>query len=212
MDYTTYGQPWQKKKIETHRLPVKANHIFFLKHHPQNWELVYIDIKKGKETIKKPYWLPALHTHKLTPGVNGCQMNGKQIDSSLAKSRVLDEGYTIIDPEKYDYIRVYPCNRGNYHVDKFTKIERIGNRIVTTYNLNDYNLFRKDLVKAGAIKLPHPVILKGIIVDTKKRLHRKGNKSHIPEQRRIMDELVLQIEDMEKCIDTIEKTGIKYYA
>lgn len=211
MDYTTYGQPWQQKQVVNNRLPIKAKAMFFYKHHPESWEIIVMKTKKGKQIIEKPYWVPHLHCQRLTPGVNGARMNGKTVDGSLAKARAVDAGFTILDPEKIDYVRVYPAHKGNYHIDKFTKIERIGTRVVETFNHEDFNLFRLELVKNQHIQLPHPLILKEKIIETHKSIDRKANKSHVPEQRKAIDELYKRIDYMKQAMEGLENQGLEYY-
>lgn len=47
MNFDDYAQPWQKKKKDDFRLPIRSNNPYFYKHHPNNWDLVMM--KKGKK-------------------------------------------------------------------------------------------------------------------------------------------------------------------
>jgi len=212
MDYSTYGQPWQKRQINKTRLPVRGNSMFIFTHYPENWEMItMIEQTKGGET-KKDYWVPILNCIRLTAGVNGVQMNGKHLDTSVAKAQLVEEGHTIIDPAEHDYIRVYPAYKGNYYSDRFTKIEQIGKKIIETFNHDDFNLWRIKLVKGKFITLPHPLLLKDVVEEHNKILNRKGSKSHLPEQQRQMIEITQKISDMKTAITELEKKGIKCYA
>ena len=212
MDYSTFGQPWQKRQVNRTRLPIRGNSMFIYTHYPENWELITMITKKGKTESKKDYWVPVLNCIRLTAGVNGVQMNGKHLDTSVARAQLMDGGQTILEPEEHDYIRVYPAHKGSYYCDRFTKIEQIGKRVVKTFQHEDFNLWRIKLVKDGYIKLPHPLLLKDVIEENQKILNRKGNKSHIPEQRKQMDLIAEKIVDMKTAITELEKNGVKCYA
>ena len=211
MDYSTYGQPWQQQQQTDNRLPIKAQPLFFYKHHPENWEIIIVKTKKGKSTIEKPYWVPKLHKQKLSPGVNGARMNGKQVDGTLAKARAQDSGFIILEPNKLDYIRVYPAWKGNHHASKFTTLEKVGNRIIETFDMEAFNAFRLDLLKNQYIKLPHPVILKEKIIELQKMIERKSSKSHIPEQKKSIDILYKRKDWMKEAMEGIETQGLAYY-
>ena len=212
MDYSTFGQPWQKRQVNRTRLPIKGNSMFIYTHYPENWELITMITKKGKTESKKDYWVPVLNCIRLTAGVNGVQMNGRHLDTSVARAQLTEDGHTILEPEEHDYIRVYPAIKGNYYSNRFTKIEQIGKRIIETFNHDDYNLWRIKLVKDGYISIPHPLLLKDVIEQQQKILNRKGNKVHIPEQKRQMDIITQKIEDMKIAITELEQNGVKCYA
>lgn len=212
MDYTTHGQPWQKRQQNRTRLPVRGNSMFIYTHYPQNWEMITITTKKGKTESKKDYWVPVLNCIRLTAGVNGVQMNGKHLDTSVARAQLVDAGHTILEPEEHDYIRVYPAHKGPYYSNRFTKIEQVGKRIMETFNHDDFNLWRVKLMKEKFINLPHPLLLKEVIEENQKVLNRKGNKIHIPEQQRQMNIITQKIEDMKTAITELETAGIKCYA
>ena len=129
MNYEDIAQPWQTTAQQQITLPTRSNNRFFYKHHPKNWQIHYFEIEgKGKitETVRKAVWLPELHVHHETPGVNGTRGFTNNPDSGLARTRLVDKGWTIINPSQHDYLRKYPARKGSYWADKFTTLENIG--------------------------------------------------------------------------------------
>ncbi len=209
MNFDDYAQPWQKKKKDDFRLPIRSNNPYFYKHHPNNWDLVMM--KKGKKTV--PVWLPHVTTHWLTAGVNGAQMRGRGFDDTLVKARLKDEGWNIIENDKHNYIQIYNAVGGKYYSDKFTPLEQIGKRIKRNFRSKqkEFDLFRVHLMETGDIPLPHPMTLHGLVGDCENSIERKINKQHIPEQKKKLELLQKDRELMLLAIQDLETKGIEVY-
>ena len=190
-----------------------ANSPFFLKHHPKNWELVEFEIpSKGKGTATSYYlWLPCLHCHWESAGVEGTRGAGSNVDSSLAKAKYNRDGWTILEPNKHDYLRIYPALKGNYYSDKWTRIENLAGEIVTTYDHAGHNEWRRNLVHAGIIPLPHPQILKKLIHTHSRLISNKAKFQHIPENKKRLDALYDTNRRMVEAMDRVKKQGVDAY-
>ena len=208
MNYEDYAQPWQTTQQQQVKLPAKANNRFFYKHHPKNWELYYFNTeeKTGKktETVKKPVWLPALHVHHETPGVNGTRGYSENPDSGLARTRLADKGWTIINPNQHDYLRKFPARKGSYWADKFTRLENIGGELVKTYEHDNFALWRLELMKEGVIQIPHKTFIQRQMLDTQRRIERHTRNQHIPEVAAKLKGMQDLHNDMKKALDDIQ--------
>tara|TARA_A100001201_G_C4062491_1_gene193135 strand:- start:422 stop:1054 length:633 start_codon:yes stop_codon:yes gene_type:complete len=208
MDYDEFAQPWQNQQKKNYRLPIKSNSRYFYKHYPNNWEIVYF--QKGKKSL--PLWLPKLSIHPLTPGVNGCEMRGRDVDDTLVKARLIEAGWTVISNDKHNYIQVYNGIDGKHYSDIFTKLVQLGNRVKPDHNQKSFNEFRLELMKGGDIPLPHPIILNGLLSECENSIERKINKQHIPEQKIKLEEKQRLREDMISAIQELEKRGRDVYS
>ena len=215
MDYTDYAQPWSTQQKKAVQLPVRANNRFFFKHHPRNWELWHFEIEStsSKRTSKKlkPVWLPVLHTHHESAGVNGTRGSGKIVDSSVPRTRMLDDGWTILRPEELDYLRQYPCRGGAYWADKFTKIENLGGDLVTTFDHDEYASWRCSLMAKGLVPLPHQTFLKRAINLNTRKINRIARDQHIPEIAAKLKTLQQLQNDMNTALEDVKKNGAKHY-
>lgn len=215
MNYNNIAQPWQQSPQNAPRLPLHANSTFFLKHHPKNWELVAFDNpKKTKAASDKIYlWLPVLHSHVETAGVEGVRGSdrGSSVDSSLAKAKNTRDGWTILEPSKFDYLRIYPALNGNYHADKWTTLENLGGEIVTTYDHDAHNKFRRELVHLSVIDLPHRQILKRIIHNHSRMISQKSKYQHIPENKIKLDNMHDINRAMVTAMDDVQDKGVDAY-
>lgn len=215
MNYNNLAQPWQQSAQNTPRLPLRSNSTFFLKHHPRNWELIAFDLpsKNKKAATKKHLWLPVLHNHIETAGVEGVRgaERGGAVDSSLAKAKYSRDGWTILEPSKFDYLRIYPALNGNYHCDVWTQLENLGGEIVTTYDHDAHNKFRRELVLMEVIPLPHTQILKRLIHKHSRMISNKSKYQHIPENKKKLDIMHDINRAMVEAMDDVKATGVKSY-
>ena len=215
MNYKEYAQPWQQTAQQQVTLPVRANSRFFYKHHPKNWEIHYFEMeqKTGKKTevVKKPVWLPELSTHHETPGVNGTRGYTNNPDSGLARTRMQDNGWTIISPNVHDYLRKYPARNGSYWADRFTRLENIGGDLITSFNHEDYANFRLSLMRDGVLQLPHKTFLQRKMMDIQRRIERHTRNQHIPEIAARLRGLQDLHNDMKKATTDLQKNkGLHY--
>lgn len=215
MDYEQYAQPWQQTAQQQVTLPTRANNRFFYKHHPKNWELVYFDAEeatgKTTKTVRKPVWLPELHVHHETPGVNGTRGYTANPDSGLARTRIIDKGWTIINPNTHDYLRKYPARKGSFWADKFTRLENIGGELVRTYDHVSFANWRLKLMQDRVIPFPHKTFIQRKMMDVQRRIERHTRNQHIPEIAAKLKGLQDLHNDMKKALQDLETNKDRHY-
>jgi len=214
MDYTEYAQPWATEQKRTVRLPTRPNNRFFYKQHPRNWELWHFEIEgTGAKKTRglKPIWLPMLQSHHETAGVNGTRGLKGNIDSSVSRTRLSDDGWHILRPEQHDYLRKYPCRNGHYWSDKFTTLENLGGELVTTFDFDAFAAWRLELMKNGVLPLPHQTFLKRSINLVSRRINRISRDQHIPEIAAKLKALQDLQQDMNTALLDVKKKGVKHY-
>lgn len=208
--YDNISQPWQPSKTSVQkRIPKQANSSWRYIHHPTSWSLEYV--QDGKKKEKKPIWLPKFARLVLKPGVNGVSGTEDNPDTRLARLQITDKGCTIIDPEKHDYLRVYPAIGGELTVSKWTKIENLGGRVFMVGDDAGFAEFRRELVADGAIKLPHEQVLMGLMMKQQEIITMHSSKPHIPEAMKNQTTAEQKLFDMNKATEALKKDGVKYY-
>jgi acyl-CoA synthetase (AMP-forming)/AMP-acid ligase II len=215
MDYSEIAQPWSQGAAQLPKLPIQSNPTFILKHHPKNWELVGIEKETGsgksKKTTVKYYWLPLIHDHHLAAGVQGVRGQGAHVDGTISKAQAVNEGWILLEPSKYDYIRIYPANRGSFHCNKWTKLENLGGEIVRTFDKSSHDNWRRELVLNGDLPLPHAAMLQRQIVIAERSINRKLSQQHIPQIKKDIDHQSNIITIMRETIKSVKELGIKAY-
>ena len=215
MNYEDIAQPWQTTAKQQVTLPTRSNNRFFYKHHPKNWELYYFETeeKTGKttKTVRKPVWLPELHVHHETPGVNGTRGFSNNPDSGLTRTRLVDKGWTIINPAQHDYLRKYPARRGSYWADKFTTLENIGGELVKSYRHDLFADWRLELMQKGVLQLPHKTFIQRQMMDVQRRIERHTRNQHIPEIAAKLNGLQDLHKDMKLALQDLEKNRGGHY-
>lgn len=215
MNYEDIAQPWQTTAKQQVTLPTRSNNRFFYKHHPKNWELHYFETQettgKTTKTVRKPVWLPELHVHHETPGVNGTRGFSNNPDSGLTRTRLVDKGWTIINPAQHDYLRKYPARRGSYWADKFTTLENIGGELVKSYRHDLFADWRLELMQKGVLQLPHKTFIQRQMMDVQRRIERHTRNQHIPEIAAKLNGLQDLHKDMKLALQDLEKNKGAHY-
>ena len=141
----------------------KLNHApsppFFLKWHPQRWELVEGEL------------LPKLGRLAVEPGVNGVDKNG---DPSLAFVSAKQRGWRVIgwDVITDGYVRVHQGNFGKVHLTKWQTPKQIGNRCIIKHDAQGYRQFLRELVASSVISKPDPDLLDAMIKEREAKVER----------------------------------------
>lgn len=216
MDYSSLSQPWQQQQKQNQRIPLRRSASYFYAHHPENWELVlYTQSKKDEKKTKTttiPVLLPLLSTMPEEAGVNGVRMNGSRVDSTLFHGRLRQSGWTILDPARHDYMRVYPAsNGGNYFSNRFTTIENLAGRIIKTFDQESYNDFRKGLMRDQHISLPHKAIIQLLLIDQNKTIEGLEQRQHTPEGAARLKEAYAKYKHIEQAAERVYKLKEKAY-
>jgi len=211
-DYSRYAQPWEQKTEVQTRIPKKANSRFFFAHNPENWELKMIEgysmTEEGKRKKQKtPMLLPVLSSIHEVPGVNGTRAVGSRIDSSIMRTNLLDQGWTIIDPIKHDYIRVYPAHKGNYHTSKWIRLEKVGRRVIEHFDADSFDQWRIEIMKSGVLNPPHPQIAALRLISMNRAMSRLERDQHIPEIANRLKTKQTELKNTKAAIARVEKLG-----
>ena len=210
MDYTNFSQPWEEKTQTQTRIPKQANSRFIYAHNPENWELKVFDTyttntegKKKKEKI--PLLLPILSSIPETPGVNGTRAIGGRIDSSIMRTNLQDKGWTLLDPVKHDYMRVYPAHKGNYYTSKWVRLEKVGRRVIEHFDQDGYDQWRLFLMREGVLNPPHPQIASLQLIGMNRAMSRLERDQHIPEVANRLKSKQEELRLTKKAIDRVDK-------
>ena len=207
MKLNNLAHPWSAVQSEQRRLKIKKNSSFIYMHNPKNWELVHVQIDKKT----KPVLLPLVSVLRLTAGVNLVRKNGNAVNSSVAIATAVEDGFTIIDPNKYDYIRVYPCLNGNRYEDAFTSFEQLGGSLIRSFDQNAYNDFRCQLMRDGTLNPPHEHFIKLMIQENQKLIDKYSQLQHNPNHEALYHKAVQKDKDLKQAKQALEKHGAKVY-
>lgn len=207
MKLNNLSHPWSSVQSEQKRLNIKKNSSFIFMHNPKNWELCYINT--GKKT--KPLFLPQLSILRLTAGVNLVRMNGNKVSTGIAVAKAQDEGFTIIDPNRFDYIRVYPAIGGNRYEDAFTEFEQLGGSLIRTFNHDKFNEFRCELMRDSILDVPHEHFIKIKIQENSKVLNKYAQLQHNPNHEALYHKAVKKDKDLKQALQELKKSGAAVY-
>jgi hypothetical protein len=207
------AQPWSNKLKQSEHLPIKGNSAFIFTHKPSNWELYKFIIEgddKRKKAIEKPILLPLFTSLRITGGCNGVR-DGVKPDPSIAIAKANQEGLTVLHPNQYDYLRLYPARTGTYHTDIWTKIDVLGGQCVFEFDHEGFANWRRELVVKGIIKPPHKHFVQLLQMSRQRAIDRLALDQHIPERAL---KLKQKQEDIRAIMDFKErllKDGIEVY-
>ena len=207
MKLSSLSHPWAEVQSAQTRLKMRPNSRFLFMHNPKNWELHVT----GKGKTQKGILLPSFSVLRLTAGVNLVRANGKKPNPSIAIANMQEKGFTILDPEKHDYLRVYPCTKGQRYEDKFTHFEQVGTSIIRSYDHESYNEFRRMLMLEGHIDLPHEHFITVMILDNQKLIDKYAQLQHNPNHEALYKRAVEKDKFLKQAKQAIKKHGREAY-
>jgi len=213
MNFDNISQPWSMVRPSNTRLPVNPDHPFIYKHFPANWEFSYISVSSGKKIKQVPVYLPSVEMERIVPGVNGVhQIQGELGDNSARLGKLQQQGYIILDPERHDYMRVYPAKYGgSKHSPKWENFKILAGQVISKFDRAAWNQWRIQLMIDGTIPLPHDHFLELDIMAKKRLPQRYISQQHIPEIKSKLDGQYSRIADMETARRGVLDLGIEYY-
>tara|TARA_B100000287_G_scaffold246687_1_gene231866 strand:- start:557 stop:1093 length:537 start_codon:yes stop_codon:yes gene_type:complete len=176
-------------------------------HHPKNW--TFNVLKEGKK--EKPIFLPKLTRFVCKAGVNGVGGTQDAPDTRTARVQFQDQGFTLLDPEKYNYLSIYPAIGGEYICNKWTTLESIGGKILTNHDNDSFAKWRMSLVADGTLKPPHDQILELEIRKLQDLITMHDSKPHIPQAVGASQAASERLVQMQKAKEAIKKNGVSYY-
>lgn len=224
MNYKTEAQPWAPQSTHNAQmvLPTRPNYPMFAKWWPANWVWQTFEVTKtvkgvGKakdkeETTTVGMFVPNVEFETIRPGVNGVrQIRGEIGDVSNRIGQLQREGWIYLDPKRHDYIRAYPARGGQYFADRFTDIRVLANRMIKTFDRNDYNKWCVTLLANGELGHIEPQFWQLLIRDYEKRPDRLIRQQHLPEIKQRIDNLNAQLVSMRQFVNDYKTNGIELY-
>lgn len=208
MSYDTIKQPWTpQKNAPSKRINKKSNSFWMYMHHPKNW--TFEILKDGKK--EKPIFLPKLTRFICKAGVNGVGGTQDNPDTRIARVQFQDQGFTILDPEKFDYLSIYPAIGGSYICNRWTTLENLGGKMLSRHDDVSFANWRKSLVANGTLNPPHYQILELEIRKQQDLITMHDSKPHIPQAVGASKAASEKLELMTKALEAIKKEGVAYY-
>lgn len=224
MNYKTEAQPWAPQSTHNAQmvLPTRPNYPMFAKWWPANWVWQTFEVTKtvkgvGKakdkeETTTVGVFVPNVEFETIRPGVNGVrQIRGEIGDVSNRIGQLQREGWIYLDPKRHDYIRAYPARGGQYFADRFTDIRVLANRMIKTFDRNEYNKWCVTLLANGELGHIEPQFWQLLIRDFEKRPDRLIRQQHLPEIKQRIDDLNATLVQMRQFVNDYKTNGIELY-
>lgn len=212
-------QPWARMEAQqTNLLPTRPNHPFFYNWHPSNWDFIYWDVpktdKKAKEgeTFRKGFFIPMVRMERIVPGVNGIhQINGEIGNPSSRIGQKQQKGWVYLDPQRLDYMHVYPVRGGRYHVPKWMNIKVVAGQLIQKMDVKEFQLWCVNLLCSNMLGQPEPHFWELAMLNLSKQPDKMRTQQHIPEVKQKMDTMYQTIKDMKAFIAEFEQRGLDIY-
>ncbi len=206
---------------QTSTLPTKPNHPFFYKWHPSNWDFIFKDVKvttgkgeKKKTTlVKKGFFIPMVRMERIVPGVNGIRQVAGEIGNPGGRiGRLQQEGWVYLDPQRFDYMHVYPVRGGRYHVPKWMKVKVVANHLIQKMDIDAFQMWCVDLLCSNIMGTPEPHFWELTILQQQKLPEKLVSQQHLPEIKAKMDEMNARIQAMKAFMKDFETRGLEVYS
>jgi len=192
---TMNNQPWTGNDItRADALPIRQNAPFWYMHHPNTcWEFIQY---KGAWMF-----LPKFRRLFEIAGVNGVRMvPGGGTDSQMARVKMMDDGFEVLDWEMGYQTRHRTKSGGWYYSSIWDTPKIVGNRVVWKKDLASYNEWRFSLLDTGVIQMPDVDILEFFVDMQQKRVQRNEGKNMTPRLLGQYEKDVKKLELMEAYI------------
>ncbi len=194
----TTPQPWTGQQIsQKGNLPLAPNKPFWYMHHPNTcWEFL----------VHKNRWLflPTFRQLFEMAGVNFVRLakDGRGTDSSMARVKLMDDGFEILDLEM-GYQTRHQTKSGGWYYSSIWEIPKIsGNRVIWKLDKDGWNTWREDLMINGVLNYPDNDILSFMVDLQERRISRHEGKHLTPRIKKIYDFDVEKLRYMKQYIDT----------
>ena len=207
MKLNQYAHAWSDAVQQQKRLNLPKNQRFIFFHNPRNWDIA--KFKDGKKEVC--LLLPSFNSLILEAGVNNVRANGNRIDYSYALAELTQQGCTILQPEKFDYMVKYPVHGGFHYCTKFLQVEEVAGTVITTFDDDAFNIFRRDLMAKGLIAVPHEHFIRLMLHQNKTKMNRLSSQLHNPASKARYEELEIYEKQVKQARDLIKKQGVKAY-
>jgi len=210
-------QPWAPQRSNPQQvLPEPPNHPFYYKWHPSNWMFHYFDVevKSGKSTKieKKGFFLPNIRMEYVVPGVNGIhQISGELGNPGSRIGKLQQDGWVYLNPERFQYINVYPVRGGRYHSPIWESVRTVGNRVIKKFDSDAFRKWSAKLVLDGTLSPIESHFWELQTITHQKTIDRLAASQHIPEVKIEMNQAYKIKDDMIECMQRFELNGIEIY-
>jgi len=191
------NQPWTGQDFQANDgLPIAPNKPFWYMHNPNScWEF---------ELHRKRWlWLPSFRTLFEIAGVNNVRMVPRGgTDSTMARVRMMDNGFQILDLEMGYQTRFPTKSGGFYYASVFDTPKVSGKRILWKHDREGYNEWREGLMNDGILEKPDMDILSHFMDMQEKRVQRHEGKHLTPRIKKMYEHDTMKLEYMKKYIET----------
>ena len=212
-NYDNLAQPWSMSNPKQTRLPVNPNHPFYYKHWPANWDFVYLEKKVGKKVKKIGVFAPSVDMERVVPGVNGVhQIEGEIGDPSSRMGKLQQKGYVVLQPDRHDYMTVYPARYGGrYHAPKWEKIRVLAGQVIKKFDKEAFLEWKIQLMIDGYLQGPEDHFVELKIIEEEKLPNRFLSEQHLPEIKKKLEEQYQRIADMKQARSDLLEKGLSVY-
>jgi hypothetical protein len=197
-------------------LPARPNHPFFYKWHPSNWEFVFRDIEvksgKGTKIETRGFFIPMIRMERVVPGVNGIhQINGELGNPGSRIGKLQQQGWIYLEPQRYDYMHVYPVRGGRYHVPKWMSVRVVAGTLIEEFDTNGFQMWGVDLLCSNMLGTLEPHFWELAILKEQKIPQKLQTQQHIPEIKAKIDKSYVKIKAMKAFIEEYKTRGLDIY-
>lgn len=148
------------------------------------------------------------------PGVNGIhQIQGELGNPGSRIGQLQQQGWIYLDPQKYDYMHVYPVRGGRYHVPKWLQIRVVANRMIENMDRDAFQLWSINLLRSNILGNPEPHFWQLAIheLERSREVEILIKQQHLPEKKEQLDTLRGKIKEMKAFVDGFNKQGLAIY-
>lgn len=189
------NQPWTGNQVQQNvGLPVYPNKPFWYMHHPNTcWEfLMYKDRWLFLPTFRRLWEWAGVNNVKLIPRGG--------TDSTMARVKMMDNGFQILDLEM-GYQTRFPTKFGGYYYASVWESPKVlGNKVIWNQDKEGYNDWREELLTDGVIAPPDTDILEFFVDMQEKRVSRNEGKNLTPRVQKMYEFEVTKLDYMRKYI------------
>lgn len=190
------NQPWTGQATKQNTgLPVYPNKPFWYMHHPNTcWEFVQFK--------KRWLFLPTFRRLWEWAGVNNVRLVPRGgTDSTMARVKMMDNGFEILDLEMGYQTRYLTRSGGYYYASIWETPKVMGNKVIWNQDSDGYNEWREGLMADGVITPPDMDILDFFVDIQEKRVSRNEGKNLTPRIQKMYEFEVEKLDYMRKYIE-----------
>ena len=148
----------------------------------------------------------------IVPGVNGIhQISGELGNPGSRIGKLQQDGWVYLNPERFQYINVYPVRGGRYHSPIWESVRTVGNRVIKKFDRDAFRKWSAKLVLDGTLSPIESHFWELQTITHQKTIDRLAASQHIPEVKIEMNQAYKIKDDMIECMQRFELNGIEIY-